>query len=366
MSYNITPHAVDVHLKSISWATERGQIDQVQSQQHNIDRLVGSYVANAFESLQLQRAHLERFSDTDYCRAKLSELKLPPAKVWWIQLLAKIALNSAEAPANTRQLATCLRAELPSYETELTIITRVGENLLRLMQCEGTSEIVHTLFADDLMTRWYTSSVTYNLFNALARETVRLICEQTSAKPMNILEVGAGTGGLTSHLLELFDPSATRYHFTDIGAFFLRAGRRRFANYGFVEFATLDLERDCNEQGFPNGSCSLVIANNVLHDTKNLRFTLQNVSRVLAPGGYLLMLELTDPQVWWHMCFGSLDGWWRFKSDPSDDREELMLLKSEQWSELLAATGFDQTTVLSDSVAPDFANRLFLSRVGRG
>ncbi|MDP7016063.1 MAG: class I SAM-dependent methyltransferase [Pirellulaceae bacterium] len=308
----------------------------------------------------------------------MRELNLPQAKVWWVQLLAKIAANAEKTPADTghadtmpadtEQLADHLRRELPFYDIELTIITRVGGNLARLIQCEGTSEIIRTLFADDLMTRWYTESVTHRIFNSLARETVRLLTEQTQSKPtqskpLNVLEVGAGTGGLTSHILDIFDPHSTSYQFTDVGAFFLRSGRRRFANYPFVEFATLDLERRCGEQGFADGSCNLVIANNVIHDTKNLRFTLRNVAQVLAPGGYLLMIELTDPQIWWHMCFGSLDGWWRFKSDPGDDREDLMLLKVEQWYEVLAESGFHQTAVLSDALDIDFANRAFLSQV---
>ena len=69
-------------------------------------------------------------------------------------------------------------------------------------------------------------------------------------------------------------------------------------------------------------SFDLIVANNVIHDTRNVRDTLRHVARLLAPGGLLLMLELTDPQIWWHMCFGSLEGWWRFKSDPTDHRQD--------------------------------------------
>ncbi|MCG8651281.1 MAG: hypothetical protein MI861_15690, partial [Pirellulales bacterium] len=96
--------------------------------------------------------------------------------------------------------------------------------------------------------------------------------------------------------------------------------------------------------------------------TKNIAFTLSNLARTLVPGGMMLMVELTDPQTWWHMCFGSLEGWWRFKSDPTDPRQDLMLMKRERWMECLAEAGFSQTAVISDHLPFDFANRLFLSQ----
>lgn len=362
---NLTPSAVDQHLKTLSFDEERALVERVQRLQPDIDQLVASYAMQGFEAVGIAADELAELADEDSCCEKLQEKRVPLEKRWWMQLLAKIVMDSGCPKAEIDKLTDRLWGELPSYHIELTLMRRVGERLLRLMTSDGTSEIVQTLFADDIMTRWYKDGVTYLPFNSIARETLRFCLARTNAERLRVLEVGAGTGGLTSHVLDQFDPAATRYVFTDVGPYFLRAGRRRFSKYAFVEFAVLDLEQPCSEQGFRDTSFDLVIANNVIHDTRNILDTLRNLAQVTAPGGMLLMLELTDPQTWWHLCFGSLDGWWRFKTDPTDRRQDLMILKKHEWLDILGEAGYRDTAVLSDRFPCDFANRLFLSQIQR-
>ncbi|NND99696.1 MAG: class I SAM-dependent methyltransferase [Pirellulaceae bacterium] len=365
MEKSISPAAVSKCVASTPLTDELRQISAVQQLQPRIDSLVEFYVSRALHRVGIDATQFCSLSDVQARRDSLRSLGVPPSKSWWIQLLASISQSAVTDPAidlhTDISALKYLQDRLPFYSIELSLIERVGQRLDELIKSEGTSAIIQTLFCDDVMSRWYTNSVTYNVFNKLSRETIRFVLSQID-RPLRVIEVGAGTGGLTANLLDLFPSDSTDYAFTDVGAFFLRSGRRRFADYSFVNFRRLDLEQPCHEQGFQVGSCDLVIANNVIHDTKNVAFTLRNLADTLAPGGMLLMVELTDPQSWWHMCFGSLEGWWRFKSDPSDSRTDLMLLKREQWIKRLDQSGFVETTVISDQLPSDFANRLFLSQ----
>lgn len=63
-------------------------------------------------------------------------------------------------------------------------------------------------------------------------------------QPLRILEVGGGTGGTTAWLLpELNGVPALEYHFTDISALFTRRAQQKFADYDFVKYSELDLEK---------------------------------------------------------------------------------------------------------------------------
>lgn len=61
-----------------------------------------------------------------------------------------------------------------------------------------------------------------------------------------------------------------------------------------MQFKVLDIEKDVGAQGFADRSFDLIVASRVIHATAKLEHTLRNVRRLLKPGGYLLMLEVTD------------------------------------------------------------------------
>ena len=70
-------------------------------------------------------------------------------------------------------------------------------------------------------------------------------------------------------------------------------------------------QKDIIDQGFAEGSFDVIIASLVLHATRNLDRTLQNVRKLLKPGGYLLLLEITEnEQMRFGILFGGLPGWW--------------------------------------------------------
>src|SRR6185436_10294715 len=108
--------------------------------------------------------------------------------------------------------------------------------------------------------------------------------------------------------------------------------------YDFVRYELLDIEQDPERQGFGAHQFDLVVAANVLHATRDLRQTLRHVKKLLAPGGILVLVEVTMALRWVDLIFGMTDGWWRFAD--ADLRPGHPLLQEHQWLDLLSHNGF--------------------------
>ena len=111
------------------------------------------------------------------------------------------ALEAAR-PTPSAQLNN-LMAQYPQATAELTLLRRCGEHLAAVLQ--GTLDPLTLLFpegdATDL-TQLYQSSAGAQVMNSLVQHVVRAALTQAPVgRPLRILEIGAGTGGTTAHLL---------------------------------------------------------------------------------------------------------------------------------------------------------------------
>ena len=78
-----------------------------------------------------------------------------------------------------------------------------------------------------------------------------------------------------------------------------------------MKFGLLNIEEDPQAQGYVAGTYDLVVAAWVLHATTTLDVTIRNVQKMLNPGGNLILLELTRPDILRNgFAFGTLSGWW--------------------------------------------------------
>ena len=166
-------------------------------------------------------------------------------------------------------------------------------------------------------------------------------------RPIRVLEVGAGTGATTAHVLPVLPLGRAHYLFTDLSPLFLARAKAKFADFQNVSFQLLNLEDDLSAQGLRPKSFDIIIASNVIHATSDVMRTLASLRRLLAPGGWLLMLEVTRPQRWFDVTFGLTDGWWRFRDH--DLRTRYPLLSRAQWKRLLRQTGFDHTLIVPET-----------------
>ena len=158
-------------------------------------------------------------------------------------------------------------------------------------------------------------------------------------RALRILEIGGGTGGMTSFVLPVLPEHCTEYVFTDVSPRFTAHAQHKFARYPFLQSRTLDIERDPLEQGFDPHSFDVIIASDVLHATSDLRQTLERIKQLLGSGGTLVIVELTRPWLFMTSIFGLLKGWWLFDDDVRADGP---CVSQDAWKGLLHDAGFSR------------------------
>lgn len=247
-----------------------------------------------------------------------------------------------------------LMDEYPEIAIELALLERCGEKLADVLR--GVVAPLSLLFpvSGIGVDQFYRESSTLRLWNELIAQSIHeLLNERPSGKNVRILEVGAGTGGTTNAILPLLPVDLTEYCFTDRTSGLLSGSEQRFASsYPYLEFQTLDMERDPISQGFVPHHYDLIVASNVLHAIRDLDQAVAHCRDLLAPSGTLVLLEGTQKCGFLDLIFGLLDGWWCF-----DDavRTDYPLIDAEQWKALLCRQGFAATEVIRPEGFAQFA-----------
>ncbi len=235
-----------------------------------------------------------------------------------------------------------LSRQFDGFGAEIEMLARCGAALGPVLR--GSVDPVALLFPGgsfDIAERIYTQSPGPQVFNRLAAETVAAEVASRPAGGIRVLEIGAGTGSTTAHLLNEFPADRTEYYFTDVSPVFLDRAADKFRPYSFLRYQLLDIEREPQSQGFAAGQFDIVIAANVLHATADLRATLRHIRSLLAPSGLLILIEGTTPERWVDLTFGMTEGWWRFRD--RDLRPEYPLISGDAWRRLFEEAGFSQT-----------------------
>lgn len=163
------------------------------------------------------------------------------------------------------------------------------------------------------------------------------------------LSQGAGTGGATKSVLETIGSTMSSYTYTDISAGFFNKASELFSGYAEkMIFKTLDVEKDPTTQGYQAHSYDILLASNVLHATVSLQKTLENARKLLKPGGYLLMLEITNqgPTRFGNVMAG-LPGWWL---GVDDGRKWAPTVTPTHWHRSLRRSGFAGVDAITSEV----------------
>ncbi|MFJ2867945.1 SDR family NAD(P)-dependent oxidoreductase [Kitasatospora sp. NPDC087314] len=238
--------------------------------------------------------------------------------------------TDADRRAELRLASAMLRA-LPGILTGRTRPTDV-------MFPRGSVELVEGCYRDNHVA---------DLFNrAMAGAAVGVVAERLRREPgarLRILEIGAGTGGTSAGMFAALKPyqdSIETYVYTDLSKAFLNHARTAYGpDVPYLDCRLLNIEQPLAGQDIAEGGFDLVIAANVLHATRDTRNTLRNAKAAMRAGGWLLLNELSAFDLFSHVTFGLLAGWWLF-----DDRSLRIpgspALSPENWRDVLAGEGF--------------------------
>lgn len=149
------------------------------------------------------------------------------------------------------------------------------------------------------------------------RVATQLLCDFISAaihspngKPFHILEIGAGTGGTTRHLVRLLQANGLpfTYTYTDISVSLLaRARKTDFKDVDGMIFRTLNVEEEPPQE--LQGRYHAVVSSNCVHVTRDARQCLRNIRSLLRPhDGFVALLEMIQRLLWYDLVWCLLHG----------------------------------------------------------
>lgn len=240
---------------------------------------------------------------------------------------------------SSREILQNLMHNFPDHGYTNKLIYFMGSRLAEVMI--GKSDGIKLIFGSEegreLVSEFYGDS----LLNKLAYKQMGDFIKRLVSKlpmdedPLKILEMGAGTGGVTKYLVPLLANLNVQveYTFTDVTTSSVAAARTKFKAYPFMKFRTYDIEKAPASDLL--GSQHIIIANNAVHATYSLTESAKNIRKALRPDGFLLMLEITEILYWMDMIFGCLESWWLF----NNGRQHTISHQS-RWERELESAGY--------------------------
>ncbi|KAI9832015.1 MAG: hypothetical protein M1819_004559 [Sarea resinae] len=266
--------------------------------------------------------------------------------------------QSAQWLKASREEKQALLENVRESGTEGLAICRLGEKLAPIMRKE--IDALELMLQDDLLYSLYRDSLGGDrTYEHMAAYIDKLAHKRPS---LEILEIGAGTGGATLPILQTLGgyegkyPRFSHYDFTDISSGFFEKAQENFKPWGnLISYKRLNVENEPSEQGFEHGKYDLIIAANVLHATANMEVTMSNVRKLLKPGGKLILMEITRSLMRVPMFFGTLPGWWL---GAEEGRTHGPTLTEDQWDNLLHRTQYSGLDVCLQDY-PDEEDKLY-------
>ncbi len=243
--------------------------------------------------------------------------------------------------------------KIPEYEAFINLIwicTSACQDILK-----GKKRGVDVIFPKgslDLVTKIYKDNKLFDAYNQLLAETIKLYVkkrlEKNSNAQIKILEIGAGTGGTSTFVMDVLKEFSANVVsvYTDISPYFVKYGRKNYGKIAsFMEFKVLNIEKSPLDQGVAANSFDLIFASNVIHATQNITNSLCNTKVLLKKNGLLLLNEMTSKTDFSTLTFGLTDGWWLF-DDAKCRINGAPLLTQEKWQEVMEENGIHGVTAL--------------------
>ena len=247
-----------------------------------------------------------------------------------------IRTEKAVDSMGTDMLLRDILRDFPKHANEHRLLSITGSKLAACLS--GSSDPLQLLFkakADrDLLADVYANGPMYKAISKLLGSFLKKAYDG-SQKTVQILEIGAGTGGTTKYIVNFLEQHGIRFHYTfsDVSGSLVHAARRHFAGRDNMEFVTLDIEKALPERHLKK--YDTVISTNCIHATRNLTHSLGNIRELLTENGFVSLVEFTRNMFWFDLVFGLLEGWWLF-----EDGRTHVLADTDFWEKSLKDAGY--------------------------
>jgi malonyl CoA-acyl carrier protein transacylase/SAM-dependent methyltransferase/acyl carrier protein len=239
--------------------------------------------------------------------------------------------------------ASVLKDELlqkfPKHTSETLLLHSTGHQLADCLT--GRVDPVSVLFgnaaARDLLGDVYTNAPMFKTGTLVLCQYLSSVLKGMGSKrELRILELGAGTGGTTGHVVETLAKLGHKftYTFTDLSSSLVAAAKRKFSKWSFMEYKVVDIEKETNPDFV--GKYDIILSTNCIHATRDLVNSTSHIREMLKPDGLLCLVELTKNLYWFDLVFGLLEGWWL-----SSDGRWHALANEELWKKDLVKAGYN-------------------------
>lgn len=241
-------------------------------------------------------------------------------------------------------------------------INRLGPHLPDVLK--GITDPLSFFTEDNLLPQLYQEERCARCYH----QVCRFVAELGLQKPgLKVLEIGGGTASASLPILSRTQSQGgnliAKYDFTDISTGFFATAKAHLAEFSsIVSYKALDIERDVVSQGLEEGAYDIIVACNVIHATKSIGDSVSNARKLLRPGGTLILMEITQDQLYYGLIFGAFAGWW---AGAGEGRRFSPLLTRAAWSQKLAEMEFERTEAQFTDYDHDQGDTLsvFLARV---
>ncbi|KAL8790212.1 MAG: hypothetical protein Q9213_000743 [Squamulea squamosa] len=232
-----------------------------------------------------------------------------------------------------------------SDNVDINLLTAVGENIPGAVR--GDTTILEHMLPNNMLDDFYKKGLGFARYNSFLASMMKQMSHRyPHAK---ILEIGAGTGGATKSVLGSMGDTMSSYTYTDVSVGFFNEAAQLFKSYSDkMTFKVLDIEKAPSSQGYEQHAYDVIIASNVLHATTSMQKTLEHTRQLLKPGGYLMLLELTNNgPVRFSNIMGGLPGWW---AGVKDGRKYAPTMTPGAWNTALRKAGFSGVEAITPEI----------------
>lgn len=233
--------------------------------------------------------------------------------------------KKAEASWTKKLGLTEFTAYVRSNAEKLAELLSGQQDPVSLLLPEGKLDHVQALYFDHIMA---------NYLNNCICTLLKRIAENQSGKTLRILEVGAGTGATTERVLKALEGFDVDYLFTDVATFFIPRAKSRFGQFSGIRFGIFDVDEDYRTQGLAPNNFDVVLAAGVLENARDIPATMNRLTELICPGGWLVFTEPTEEHAW------ILASQAFMMTEPGDNlRAETSYLDRGGWIQLLKEYG---------------------------
>lgn len=248
----------------------------------------------------------------------------------------------------------------PAYAGENNLMACTGSQLAACLT--GKQDPVRLLFSNadgmELLNQYYGYSPQLSIATKTLVDLMeRILSEGENGKGVvKILETGGGFGGTTTRLAKMLAKLGRpiQYTFTDISPKLIKAAKAKFAQYKWMQFQTLDLEKDPPSK--LQGRYDIVLGTNVVHATADVVQSSIRIRSLLREGGFIMLSDVTQIMDWYDLVFGLLSGWWAFT-----DGRNYPLQPPDVWMRMMKDAGYKSSAYSGGSSGLSSSHKIIIA-----